>query len=135
MKSTTMNKLKTTLSISCLHFVVYVLIHTLSLTTILKMVQKCAHHRKINHSASDVFTLANGCAKMITLSFFKRPTCLENALMLTFLLIRNHATSQFCLGLAKNGNHLTAHAWVTHDAVVLGAPFNEHLFVQLFPKK
>lgn len=53
------------------------------------------------------------------------PTCLRRSLVLHALLVRRHIDSRLCVGVARIGPVLTAHAWVesngaTSDAAAAG---------------
>ena len=46
-------------------------------------------------------------------------TCLRQSLVLHTLLGRRGVPSRFCVGVAKNGPALTAHAWIECDGIAL----------------
>jgi hypothetical protein len=48
-------------------------------------------------------------------------TCLRRSLVLYGLLERRGMPSRFCLGVAKEGQALAAHAWIDCDGVALDA--------------
>lgn len=49
------------------------------------------------------------------------PTCLRQSLVLHALLARRAVRSRVCLGVARNGAALDAHAWIECDFVVTDA--------------
>jgi hypothetical protein len=49
------------------------------------------------------------------------PTCLRQSLVLQALLARRGVPSRCCVGVAKHGPALAAHAWVECDGVALDA--------------
>jgi hypothetical protein len=48
-------------------------------------------------------------------------TCLRQSLVLQLLLTRRGVPSRFCVGVAKNGPALHAHAWIECDGAALDA--------------
>src|SRR5262245_55119012 len=62
------------------------------------------------------------------------PTCLRQSLVLYSLLERRGVPSRFCLGVAKDGSTLDAHAWIECDGVTLGAAANTR-FRELQPHR
>lgn len=49
-----------------------------------------------------------------------RANCLQRSLVLWWLLRRRGIMADLCVGVARDTNQLTAHAWVEHDGVVIG---------------
>ena len=59
------------------------------------------------------------------------PTCLRRSLVLHALLVRRHIDSRLCVGVARIGSTLTAHAWVESTGVASDAAASG--FTQLTP--
>jgi Transglutaminase-like superfamily len=66
-----------------------------------------------------------------------RSTCLERALCLWWLLARQGIATEFRIGVRKDGEEFSAHAWVERDGIAIGeseaphlhyAPFVEEIF-------
>jgi hypothetical protein len=60
------------------------------------------------------------------------PTCLRQSLVLYGLLERRGLPSRFCLGVAKSGAALDAHAWIDCDGVPLDAALARFRELQAF---
>jgi len=65
-------------------------------------------------------------------NLFFRPNCLENSLVLWWLLRNRGITAQLRVGARKTGQRLEAHAWVECDGVVLNEPEETHLHFKPF---
>jgi hypothetical protein len=61
-----------------------------------------------------------------------RATCLERALCLWWLLARQGIVAQFRIGVKKEGEKFTAHAWVEYNGVGIGEPEASHLHYAAF---
>lgn len=54
------------------------------------------------------------------------PTCLKKALVAFWLLRRHGVATTLCIGVARRGGELAAHAWLERNGeVILGAPEHE----------
>jgi hypothetical protein len=62
-------------------------------------------------------------------------TCLERALSLWWLLARQGIATQFRIGVRKNGEKFTAHAWVECQGVAIGEPDASHLHYAAFAEE
>jgi hypothetical protein len=62
-------------------------------------------------------------------------TCLERSLSLWWLLARQGITTQFRIGVRKDGEKFTAHAWVERDGVAIGEPEAAHLHYAAFAEE
>ncbi len=62
-------------------------------------------------------------------------TCLERSLSLWWLLARQSVTTQFRIGVRKDGEKFTAHAWVERQDVALGEPDASHLHYAAFAEE
>jgi hypothetical protein len=61
-----------------------------------------------------------------------RSTCLERALSLWWLLSRQGISTQFRIGVKKDGEAFGAHAWVERDGKAIGEPEASHLHYVAF---
>jgi len=55
-----------------------------------------------------------------------RPSCLERALVLWWLLRHERIASSVRIGARKTDGRFEAHAWVEHEGVALNEPQQEH---------
>jgi Transglutaminase-like superfamily len=55
-----------------------------------------------------------------------RPTCLEQSLVLWYLLEQRHISAQFRIGVRKLPEAFEAHAWVEHQGMALNQPEQAH---------
>jgi hypothetical protein len=62
-------------------------------------------------------------------------TCLERSLSLWWLLARQGVATQFRIGVRKDGEAFTAHAWVECQGVVIGGPDASHLHYAAFAEE
>ena len=62
-------------------------------------------------------------------------TCLERSLSLWWLLARQGITTQFRIGVRKDGDKFAAHAWVERDGVALGELQAQHLHYAAFAEE
>lgn len=81
----------------------------------------------------DPFDLSEKLILLIRRSYFHKPTCLEAALLLHFLLSCMGFRTVCCLGVAMEDEKLIAHAWVELDGKVLGHELSVASFVRVFP--
>jgi hypothetical protein len=123
---------KKILLITLLHLIVFILIQLFSFVRVLTILNYFLHTSSDDFSGKDVYGLAEYYNRIISLSHFKNPSCLEEALMLTFLMNRRNIPTEFCLGIAQSDDSLIAHAWLTFRGEVLGQPFQADEFVQVF---
>ena len=123
---------KKILLITLLHLIVFIFIQLFSFVRVLKILNYFRHTSSDDFSGKDVYGLAEYYHRIITLSHFKNPSCLEVALMLTFLMNRRNVPTEFCLGIARLDGSLTAHAWLTFRGKLLGQPFQADEFLQVF---
>lgn len=54
------------------------------------------------------------------------PTCLEQSLVLWYLLEKQNIPARFCIGVRKLPEKFEAHAWVEHDGVPLNQCHEVH---------
>jgi hypothetical protein len=62
-------------------------------------------------------------------------TCLERSLSLWWLLARQGITTQFRIGVRKDGEKFAAHAWVERGGVAIGEPESSHLHYAAFAEE
>lgn len=62
-------------------------------------------------------------------------TCLERSLSLWWLLARQGIATQFRIGVRKEGEKFTAHAWVERQDVAIGEPDASHLHYAAFAEE
>jgi hypothetical protein len=62
-------------------------------------------------------------------------TCLERSLSLWWLLARRGITTQFRIGVRKDGEKFAAHAWVERDGAAIGDPESSHLHYAAFAEE
>jgi hypothetical protein len=62
-------------------------------------------------------------------------TCLERSLSLWWLLARQGITTQFRIGVRKEGEQFKAHAWVERDGAAIGEAEAPHLHYAAFAKE
>ena len=62
-------------------------------------------------------------------------TCLERSLSLWWLLARQGIAAQFRIGVRKDGEKFTAHAWVEREGVAIGEPDASHLHYAAFAEE
>jgi len=62
-------------------------------------------------------------------------TCLERSLSLWWLLARQGVATQFRIGVRKDGEKFTAHAWVERESVAIGEPDASHLHYAAFAEE
>ncbi|HYL45401.1 MAG TPA: lasso peptide biosynthesis B2 protein [Candidatus Limnocylindrales bacterium] len=80
-------------------------------------------HSDIAVSARRISQLEMAAALNIPL----RTNCLEQSLVLWWLLERRGIAAELRIGARKDAGHLEAHAWVELDGQVLNEPAEEHL--------
>jgi hypothetical protein len=64
-----------------------------------------------------------------------RSTCLERSLSLWWLLARQKVTTQFRIGVRKEGDKFAAHAWVERDGIAIGDPEAPHSHYAAFSEE
>lgn len=62
-------------------------------------------------------------------------TCLERSLGLRWLLARQNVATQFRIGVKKDGEKFSAHAWVERNGVAIGEPGGSHLHFAAFDQE
>jgi hypothetical protein len=62
-------------------------------------------------------------------------TCLERSLALWWLLARQGVATQFRIGVRKDSEKFTAHAWVEYQGVAIGEPVTPHLHYSAFAEE
>jgi hypothetical protein len=62
-------------------------------------------------------------------------TCLERSLALWWLLARQNVTTQFRIGVRKDGNKFAAHAWVERNGVAIGDHDSSHRHYAAFAEE
>jgi hypothetical protein len=62
-------------------------------------------------------------------------TCLERSLSLWWLLARQGLATQFRIGVRKDCEKFTAHAWVEREGVAIGEPDAFHLHYAAFAEE
>jgi hypothetical protein len=62
-------------------------------------------------------------------------SCLERSLSLWWLLARQGMTTQFRIGVRKDGEKFAAHAWVECDGAAIGEPESSHLHYAAFAEE
>jgi hypothetical protein len=62
-------------------------------------------------------------------------TCLERSLSLWWLLARQGIATRFRIGVRKDGEKFTAHAWVERDGVAIDEPDGSHLHYAAFAEE
>lgn len=80
-------------------------------------------HSKIAPSARRVSQLEMAAARNLPL----RTNCLEQSLVLWWLLERRGIAAELRIGARRDADHLEAHAWVELGGQVLNEPAEEHL--------
>jgi Transglutaminase-like superfamily len=76
----------------------------------------------VSASARRISQLEMAAARNIPL----RTNCLEQSLVLWWLLERRGIAAELRIGARKDADHLEAHAWVEFDGQVLNEPAEEH---------
>jgi hypothetical protein len=64
-----------------------------------------------------------------------RSTCLERSLCLWWLLARQNIATQFRIGVKKDAEKFSAHAWVERNGVAIGEPDASHLHFAAFDEE
>ena len=64
-----------------------------------------------------------------------RSTCLERSLCLWWLLARQKIATQFRIGVKKDGEKFSAHAWVERNGEAIGEPDASHLHFAAFDQE
>ena len=62
-------------------------------------------------------------------------TCLERSLSLWWLLARQGIATQIRIGVRKDGEKFTAHAWFEREGVAIGEPDASHLHYAAFAEE
>ena len=62
-------------------------------------------------------------------------TCLERSLCLWWLLARQNIATQFRIGVKKDGEKFSAHAWVERNGEAIGEPDASHLHFAAFDRE
>ena len=62
-------------------------------------------------------------------------TCLERSLCLWWLLAHQGIATEFRIGVRKDGEKFSAHAWVERDGVAIGEPEASHLHYAAFAEE
>jgi Transglutaminase-like superfamily len=91
-----------------------------------------------NHSPVAAVELCGLTTRMVLAAVRNSPipsTCLERSLSLWWLLARQGIATQFRIGVRKDGERFTAHAWVERDGVALGEPDETHLHYAAFAEE
>jgi hypothetical protein len=120
------------LMITLLHLIVFILIQLFSFVRVLKIFGYFLLTSKEEFSKQDIFWLASYYDGIISSSLFRNPSCLETALMLTFILNWRGIPTEFCLGVSQSDGNLTAHAWLTFRGEVLASLLQVDEFVKVF---
>ena len=123
---------KKILLITLLHLIVFIIIRLFSFSRVLKIINCFRTISRSEISGKDIVRLSAFYNKHFSQSLFRNPSCLEGALMLTFILNCRGIPSEFCLGIAESSGNLTAHAWLRLNGEDLGAQFHVIEFVQVF---